>query len=100
MLDYHRFCGACGSSLTSPPAAEKAQARKVVTIVFADLIGSTALHERLDPESVSRVMEPRHGADAAAGLISVAGSLGSFVGTFGMRAERCTKPELSLHRSG
>jgi O-antigen ligase len=29
--------------------------RKVVTIVFADLIGSTALHERLDAESVRRV---------------------------------------------
>jgi hypothetical protein len=27
-------------------------ARKIVTIVFADLIGSTALHERLDAESV------------------------------------------------
>src|SRR5262249_25472284 len=25
--------------------------------VFADLMGSTALHERLDPESVSRVMD-------------------------------------------
>ena len=34
--------------------------RKVVTVVFADLIGSTALHERLDPESVSRIMEGYH----------------------------------------
>jgi class 3 adenylate cyclase len=30
---------------------------QVVTIVFADLIGSTSLHERLDPESVSRLMD-------------------------------------------
>ena len=37
----HRFCGACGASLIAPPA-EKAEVRKVVTIVFADLIGSTA----------------------------------------------------------
>jgi class 3 adenylate cyclase len=28
-----------------------------VTIVFADLVGSTALHERLDPESARRFME-------------------------------------------
>ena len=39
-------------------AADQADARKVVTIVFADLVGSTALHERLDPESV----QPLHGA--------------------------------------
>ena len=51
-----RFCNGCGGSLVprSPTAAET---RKVVTILFADLIGSTALHERLDPESVSRLME-------------------------------------------
>ncbi len=38
-------------------AARGAEARKVVTIIFADLVGSTALHERLDPESVTRLME-------------------------------------------
>jgi class 3 adenylate cyclase len=37
--------------------ARGAEARKVVTIVFADLIGSTSLHERLDAESVTRLME-------------------------------------------
>src|SRR5438552_1655640 len=59
-----RFCGGCGRPLVveprpppplSPDAA--AAARKVVTIVFADLIGSTSLHERLDPESVGRLMD-------------------------------------------
>src|SRR6266446_6525260 len=30
--------------------AHGAEARKVVTIIFADLIGSTSLHERLDAE--------------------------------------------------
>jgi class 3 adenylate cyclase len=30
-------------------------ARKVVTIVFADLVGSTALHEHLDAESARRL---------------------------------------------
>jgi class 3 adenylate cyclase len=32
-------------------------ARKVVTIVFADLVGSTSLHERLDAESARRLMD-------------------------------------------
>jgi class 3 adenylate cyclase/GNAT superfamily N-acetyltransferase/ketosteroid isomerase-like protein len=59
-----RFCDACGAALGAAPArpADDSVARKVVTIVFADLIGSTALHERLDPESVSRVMEAYHAA--------------------------------------
>jgi len=41
-------------------------ARKIVTIVFADLIGSTALHERLDAESVRLFMERYYGAMRAA----------------------------------
>ena len=48
-----RFCDTCGTSLL-PPASEKSEARKVVTVVFADLIGSTSLHERLEPESARR----------------------------------------------
>ena len=51
-----RFCDGCGAALVAR-AADDAVVRKVVTIVFADLIGSTSLHERLDPESVSRVMD-------------------------------------------
>src|SRR2546422_11765097 len=51
-----QFCDACGASLVAS-ASEQAAARKVVTIVFADLIGSTSLHERLDPESVGRLMD-------------------------------------------
>src|SRR5262245_13252720 len=59
-----KFCGACGALAESVPgrtgpirrATEGLEARKVVTIVFADLIGSTALHERLDAESVQSLM--------------------------------------------
>ncbi len=49
-----RFCLACGSPLeTAPPPQEF---RKVVTIVFSDLKGSTSLGERLDSESLREVM--------------------------------------------
>jgi class 3 adenylate cyclase len=51
-----QFCDACGASLVARPA-EDAGARKIVTIVFADLIGSTALHERLDAESARALMD-------------------------------------------
>ena len=52
-----QFCDACGARLVAARPADETGARKVVTIVFADLIGSTALHERLDAESTRGVME-------------------------------------------
>jgi class 3 adenylate cyclase/tetratricopeptide (TPR) repeat protein len=63
-----RFCIACGASLAArpPPAAEKAIARKVVTVLFADLIGSVSLQERLDAESARRVMDRYHRTMTAA----------------------------------
>jgi class 3 adenylate cyclase len=34
-----------------------AESRKTVTIVFADVTGSTALGEQTDPEAMRRIME-------------------------------------------
>jgi class 3 adenylate cyclase/tetratricopeptide (TPR) repeat protein len=39
------------------PTISGAAGRKLVTVVFADLAGSTALEERMDPESVRAVMQ-------------------------------------------
>jgi hypothetical protein len=46
-----RFCLNCGTPMG---AAAGGEARKVVTVVFSDLAGSTSLGERLDPESLAR----------------------------------------------
>ena len=57
--DGARFCNGCGaplSSTTLPPREE----RKTVSIVFADLVGSTARAESLDPEDVRAVLSPYH----------------------------------------
>ena len=52
--DRARFCQNCGTPLSgSEPNSET---RKVVTIVFGDVTGSTALGERLDPEAMRKVM--------------------------------------------
>jgi class 3 adenylate cyclase/tetratricopeptide (TPR) repeat protein len=48
-----RFCLNCGASMASE---QRRGARKVVTVVVCDVTGSTALGERLDPESLGRVM--------------------------------------------
>jgi class 3 adenylate cyclase/tetratricopeptide (TPR) repeat protein len=50
-----RFCMACASPLT-PEEAPSREVRKTVTVVFADVAGSTPLGERLDPEALRRVM--------------------------------------------
>ena len=47
-----RFCNVCGAPLAAP-APER---RKLVTAVFCDLSGSTALAERVDPEAVFGLM--------------------------------------------
>jgi class 3 adenylate cyclase len=52
--DAARFCNACGAELST--ALNKREARKTVTVLFADVTGSTALGEQLDPESLRRVM--------------------------------------------
>ena len=50
-----RFCASCGSLLTGP-AGGAAETRRVVTVLFSDLAGSTALGGELDPESLRQLM--------------------------------------------
>jgi len=49
-----RFCNACGSALVETEPRRKE--RKYATALFADLVGSTALAEREDPEVVQSVV--------------------------------------------
>jgi class 3 adenylate cyclase len=51
-----RFCLACGAALA--PAAAQREERKIVTVLFADLVGFTSRAERLDPEDVRAVLRP------------------------------------------
>jgi class 3 adenylate cyclase/tetratricopeptide (TPR) repeat protein len=49
-----RFCGACGAALAGTQPAR--EVRKIVTVLFCDVVGSTALGERVDPEPLRRLM--------------------------------------------
>ena len=51
--DDARFCHACGSPLSTEPVMET---RKLVTVIFCDLVGSTELGASIDAESLRRVM--------------------------------------------
>src|SRR3954447_11324683 len=53
--DVARFCLACGAALSAEPSREE---RKVVTVLFADLVGCTSRAEQLDPEDVRAVLAP------------------------------------------
>src|SRR5690348_10445139 len=52
-----RFCGACGAELGGVPAPAREE-RKVITVLFADLVGFTSRAEKLDPEDVRALLSP------------------------------------------
>lgn len=51
-----RFCLACGTALESIGLA--GEERKVVSVLFADLVGFTGLSENIDPEEVRSTLTP------------------------------------------
>ena len=70
-----KFCGECGAALSQPADAPRAAAaasiraeqgepheasegeRRQLTVMFCDVVGSTALSERLDPEELRDLMK-------------------------------------------
>lgn len=54
-----RFCPACAAP-PDQPASPAREERKVVTVLFADLVGFTSRSEQLDPEDVRAVLAPYH----------------------------------------
>jgi class 3 adenylate cyclase/tetratricopeptide (TPR) repeat protein len=76
--DSSRFCGMCGAALV-PAAAPAREERKVVTILFTDLVGSTARAEGLDPEDVSATLSAYY-AQLRAELERHGGTVEKFIG--------------------
>src|SRR3954447_1599719 len=54
-----RFCWSCGAAL-GEPHADAGEERKVVSVLFVDLVGFTAASERADPEDVRARLRPYH----------------------------------------
>jgi class 3 adenylate cyclase len=72
-----RFCLACGA-----PLAEEAphrEERRIVSVVFVDLVGFTSRSEQLDPEDVRAILSPYHGT-VRDELESFGGVVEKFVG--------------------
>src|SRR5207248_1284218 len=71
------YCPYCTARLTAPaPAREQ---RKVVTVLFCDVVGSTALGESTDPEAL-RALLARYFARMKAIVERHGGSVEKFIG--------------------
>jgi len=72
-----KFCLACGSLIAAPePSAEE---RKLITVLFCDIVGSTAKAENMDPEDVRARLEPYY-TRVRAELESFGGTVEKFIG--------------------
>ncbi len=76
--DGSRFCNACAADLAEPAAAER-EYRKVVTLLFCDVVGSTALGESTDPEAL-RALLGRYFDEMKAIVERHGGTVEKFVG--------------------
>ena len=76
--DDSRFCSGCGASLAAPAPTQREE-RKVVTILFADLVGFTSQAEQLDPEDVRATLSPYY-AQLRGELERHGGTVEKFIG--------------------
>jgi class 3 adenylate cyclase/tetratricopeptide (TPR) repeat protein len=76
--DKARFCQNCATPLGEAEGVAP-DVRRVVTIVFADVTGSTSLGERLDPEALRRVMG-RYFDEMSAVIERHGGAVEKFIG--------------------
>src|ERR1051325_7925365 len=74
-----RFCNECAAPLQTEPAPSGREERKVITVLFVDLVGFTARAERLDPEDVRALLAPYH-AQLRAELERFGGTVEKFIG--------------------
>jgi class 3 adenylate cyclase/tetratricopeptide (TPR) repeat protein len=72
-----RFCNSCAAPLVS--AGPYAELRKTVTVIFADVAGSTSLGEKLDPESFRHLMG-RYFDDVRVVIERHGGTVAKFIG--------------------
>ena len=74
-----RFCHACGTVLVAPQEGAGLEERKVVSVLFCDLVGFTALSDNADPEDVRAVLWPYYVA-VRSELERYGGTVEKFIG--------------------
>lgn len=74
-----KFCLECGAALAEAAPTPGREERKILTVLFADLVGFTSESERMDPEEVRAVLQPYH-ASLRADLERYGGTVEKFIG--------------------
>ena len=103
--DAARFCFACGSPFDAPVTAPREE-RRVVTVLFVDVVDSTRRAASLDPEDVRALLEEyhervRHEIESFGGVVekfigdAVMGVFGAPT-AFGDDAERAVRAALAV----
>jgi class 3 adenylate cyclase len=106
--DNARFCLACGKEL-APDTAPRREERRVVSVIFVDLVGFTERSEKLDPEDVQAILAPYHDC-VRREIESFGGLVEKFVGdavvglfgaptAFGDDAERAARAALAVREA-
>jgi class 3 adenylate cyclase len=99
-----RFCNACGASLDG--TVRTGEERRVVSVLFVDLVGFTSRSERLDPEDVRAILTPYY-ERVRAEIERLGGMVEKFVGdavmgvfgaptAYGDDAERAVRAALAV----
>ncbi|HKR99173.1 MAG TPA: AAA family ATPase [Candidatus Dormibacteraeota bacterium] len=73
-----RFCSRCGAAMPETASAPREE-RRLVTVVFADLVGFTSTAEQLDPEDVRALLSPFY-AQLRDALQRYGGTVEKFIG--------------------
>jgi class 3 adenylate cyclase/tetratricopeptide (TPR) repeat protein len=100
-----RFCLACGAPMEAPAPAPREE-RRIVSVIFVDLVGFTGTAESLDPEDVRALLDPYHAA-VRTEIESFGGVVEKFIGdavmgvfgaptAFGDDAERAVRAALAV----
>ena len=103
---YAKFCLACGRELATASPREE---RRVVSVIFVDLVGFTQQSEQRDPEDVRAILGPYHSC-ARREIESFGGRVEKFVGdavmgvfgaptAYGDDAERAARAALAVRDS-
>src|SRR5919202_3563558 len=105
--DAARFCFACGRPFEAPTAP--GEERRIVSVIFVDLVGFTARSDRLDPEDVQAILTPYHEC-VRTEIESFGGTVEKFIGdavvglfgapiAYGDDAERAVRAALAVRDS-
>jgi len=106
--DIARFCLACGSALAADTPGPREE-RRIVTVIFVDLVEFTSRAERLDPEDVRGILAPYHDR-VRAEIESFGGVVEKFIGdavvgvfgaptAFGDDPERAVRAALAVREA-